>query len=90
MAMFARPRRLLVIAVVLLLPECGDPHDRADERRGTAAVPAGPEKGTPGALPVNAPADYQIGGDYEPAIAVEVVVRDWFSGSPLADGYSIC
>ena len=21
---------------------------------------------------------------------VEVVVRDWFSGSPLADGYSIC
>jgi Glycoside-hydrolase family GH114 len=42
------------------------------------------------ALPANAPADYQIGGDYEPPIGVEVVVRDWFSGSPLADGYSIC
>jgi hypothetical protein len=41
-------------------------------------------------LPVNAPFDYQIGGDYRPVDRVEVVVRDWFDGSPLPDAYSIC
>lgn len=44
------------------------------------------------AFPVGAPADYQLGGDHEPAPEVRVVVRDWWSGAPLAgDGdYSIC
>jgi hypothetical protein len=41
-------------------------------------------------LPVNAPFDYQIGGDYEPPVGVEVVARDWFAGTPLANGCSIC
>lgn len=35
--------------------------------------------------------DYQLGGDYPPPGGAEIVVRDWFSGAPLADpGYSIC
>jgi hypothetical protein len=41
-------------------------------------------------LPDNVPFDYQIGGDYEPPAGVEIVVRDWFAGTPLADTYSIC
>ena len=41
--------------------------------------------------PANAVFDYQIGGDYPPAPEVEVVSRDWFSGSPAGGGtYSIC
>jgi hypothetical protein len=41
--------------------------------------------------PANAVFDYQIGGDYPPADGVEVVSRDWFSGSPAGGGiYSIC
>ncbi len=40
--------------------------------------------------PVDGQFDYQIGGDYVPPVEVVVVSRDWFSGEPLADGYSIC
>ena len=40
--------------------------------------------------PANAPADYQLGGDYEPPAGVAVVTRDWFAGAPLGGGYSIC
>jgi hypothetical protein len=40
--------------------------------------------------PPDAKFDYQIGGDYSPEAGVEVVSRDWFSGSPLAGAYSIC
>ncbi len=40
--------------------------------------------------PVDGQFDYQIGGDYVPPAEVVVVSRDWFSGEPLADGYSIC
>lgn len=41
-------------------------------------------------LPVDEPFDYQIGGDYDLPPGVGVVSRDWFSGEPLEDGYSIC
>lgn len=41
-------------------------------------------------LPANVPFDYQIGGDYPPPPGVGVVARDWFIGSPLPSGYSIC
>ena len=41
-------------------------------------------------LPTDVPFDYQIGGDYAPPDGVEVVVRDWFVGEPLHNGYSIC
>ena len=44
----------------------------------------------PPPLPANAPADYQLGGDYEPPPGVAVVTRDWFAGAPLVNGYSIC
>jgi hypothetical protein len=41
--------------------------------------------------PADAVFDYQIGGDYPPPAGVEVVSRDWFSGSPAGGGiYSIC
>lgn len=41
--------------------------------------------------PANGPFDYQIGGDYPLAAAVQVVSRDWFSGQPAPDPvYSIC
>lgn len=41
-------------------------------------------------LPGGAAFDYQIGGDYDPPSSVEVVSRDWFVGSALEGGYSIC
>ncbi|MFK7917618.1 MAG: endo alpha-1,4 polygalactosaminidase [Ilumatobacter sp.] len=41
-------------------------------------------------LPANAPFDYQIGGDYEPRAGTQVVARDWFGGTALTSGYSIC
>lgn len=41
-------------------------------------------------LPANAPFDYQIGGDYAPSATTDVVTRDWFIGSALSPGYSIC
>ncbi|MFN8224663.1 MAG: endo alpha-1,4 polygalactosaminidase [Gaiellales bacterium] len=44
----------------------------------------------PDAPPVNAQFDYQIGGDYRPRAGVSVVSRDWFSGTALARGYTIC
>jgi serine/threonine-protein kinase len=40
--------------------------------------------------PANAKFDYQIGGDYALPSGVEVVSRDWFSGSADPDAYSIC
>lgn len=48
--------------------------------------------GSPDPPPVDAPFDYQLGGDYEPVAGVTVVSRDWFGGQPLNadDGYSIC
>lgn len=53
---------------------------------GSTPPPVDPVVPPPG----DAPFDYQIGGDYEPATGVTVISRDWFSGSPLDDGYSIC
>jgi Glycoside-hydrolase family GH114 len=41
-------------------------------------------------LPANAPFDYQIGGDYAIPPATSVVSRDWFIGTPIDEGYSIC
>ncbi len=41
-------------------------------------------------LPADAAFDYQIGGDYTPRSGTRVVSRDWFAGSPLRGGYSIC
>jgi hypothetical protein len=41
-------------------------------------------------LPGGASFDYQIGGDYDPPSGVDVVSRDWFIGSALEAGYSIC
>jgi hypothetical protein len=48
--------------------------------------------GSPEPPPPDAPFDYQLGGDYEPAAGVRVVSRDWFSGQPLdaGGGFSIC
>jgi hypothetical protein len=41
--------------------------------------------------PVDAGADYQLGGDAPLPTGVSVVVRDWFSGRPVPDpAYSIC
>jgi hypothetical protein len=54
------------------------------------AAPGTRPTGDWAALPVDAPFDYQIGGDYTPASDVELVVRDWFEGEPLESGYSIC
>jgi Glycoside-hydrolase family GH114 len=45
-------------------------------------APAGP--------PPNAKFDYQIGGDYPLPPGVEVVSRDWFTGSADPAAYSIC
>ncbi|WP_424344912.1 endo alpha-1,4 polygalactosaminidase [Ilumatobacter sp.] len=53
--------------------------------------PDAPEvSGTVRALPANTPFDYQIGGDYPPPSGGGVVARDWFIGSALPGGYSIC
>jgi hypothetical protein len=41
-------------------------------------------------LPGGAAFDYQISGDYDPPSGVDVVSRDWFVGSALEGGYSIC
>jgi hypothetical protein len=60
----------------------------AIDGRGAGSTPPPGEGWVP--LPVNAPFDYQIGGGYRPVDGVEVVVRDWFEGHPLPDGYSIC
>ena len=40
--------------------------------------------------PPDARFDYQIGADYPPPRGVTVVTRDWFLGSALEGGYSIC
>lgn len=40
--------------------------------------------------PINAKADYQLGGDYPPPKGVTVVSRDWFEGLALKTGYTIC
>jgi Glycoside-hydrolase family GH114 len=40
--------------------------------------------------PPGVPFDYQIGGDYPLPAGVEVVTRDWFSGSPEPGIYSTC
>lgn len=34
--------------------------------------------------------DYQLGGDYPPAVGVVVVARDWFAGTPEPGVYNIC
>jgi hypothetical protein len=54
-----------------------------------AAAPAGSVT-TPRLPPVNAKADYQIGGDYPPPAGVRIVSRDWFAGIARDDTYSIC
>ncbi|WP_380164076.1 endo alpha-1,4 polygalactosaminidase [Jannaschia sp. R86511] len=53
---------------------------------GCAGAPAVPD------LPAGVAVDYQLGGDYEPADDVRVVVRDWYAGVPLErdDAYSLC
>jgi hypothetical protein len=69
-------------------------------RRGLLSLPlvavigagCGSQEASWAALPVDAGFDYQIGGDYDPAVGVEVVTRDWYAGSPLSGDptYSIC
>ncbi|HQZ33871.1 MAG TPA: endo alpha-1,4 polygalactosaminidase [Ilumatobacteraceae bacterium] len=34
--------------------------------------------------------DYQLGGDYPPAVEIAVVARDWFAGEPSVGLYNIC
>jgi hypothetical protein len=40
--------------------------------------------------PVNAPFDYQIGGDYPLPSGVRVVSRDWYAGQAPRGAYGIC
>ena len=55
-----------------------------------SCAPAEPEERAWTAPPPNVAADYQLGGDYPPPSGVEVVLRDWFAGRPLAGVYSVC
>ncbi len=71
-----------------------DPRVRLAAALGLALVLGGCGDGATSVapFPAGAPADYQLGGDHDPAPEVRVVVRDWWSGAPLdRDGaYSVC
>lgn len=54
------------------------------------ATPSPEMPAAPGPPPAGVPFDYQIGGDYEPAPGVGIVVRDWFEGEAPTDMYAIC
>jgi len=75
------------IAALVALISCGTSRESGDDAAGDASTPRIDGWAAP---PVDAPFDYQLGGDYGPPDGVEVVTRDWFSGTPLPGGYSVC
>ena len=86
-----RASALVVVALVLLV-HCTDSDEASvDSRRvvATVDVTLRPAEGWE-PFPVNEPFDYQLGADYVPPDDVTVVVRDWFEGNSLPNGYSIC
>lgn len=72
----AAPTALTTLLVATLLGGCGR-SDEPDHGEGVASFPVG------------GVADYQIGGAYEPAADVDVVIRDR-RAAPVDGRYSIC
>lgn len=81
-AISAVSKSSLLVGVLLMAASCG-----AVDESGPVPITT-PITIQP--LPANAVFDYQIGRDYEPPSGTTVVIRDWFLGEALADGYSIC
>ena len=83
-----------VAGVLALAVLCGcEGGDRTADRTADPTSEATSDPTSEGELrlpPPGAAWDLQLGGDYPPGDGVTVVERDWFSGDPLPDGYSVC
>ena len=81
------PSRMRVIAFSLMLCACGSSPQAGDDDASVSGVDSPP--GSVILPPVNAKADYQLGGAYVPPAGVTVVSRDR-TEVPAAGLYNIC